>query len=311
MERINLAAKLRTKSTEDERSEEVLSRLLTNHEIQRKALEEERKREAVESRLLLNQAADVIVKFDADTKARDEEILSLKAQIGALSKENEGLRSSLAAFRSDDLELSTQPGPPISRRELRPIPASKNSPNRRPAENTLGAHVEEFTVGDALSDKEQTQKDLELAMAVQQEEIEKSRTDNRHDEESDSDSGSESDESVVRAHTAETQGLSQRLYSMVAGSTSPSMTKEEKLKEELRRVKKDFKKLAAAYTNSEQQRHLKEKQAQEWHGQGYKFYMECGALQRRVELMEHERRSMASELALTKQQLSDATSTKD
>ncbi|KAH6897981.1 hypothetical protein BKA70DRAFT_746935 [Coprinopsis sp. MPI-PUGE-AT-0042] len=310
MEGINLAAKLRTKSTEDERSEEVLLRLLTNHEIQRKALEEERKREAAESRLLLNQAADVIIKFDADTKARDEEILSLKAQIETLSKENKELISSLHALRSKDLELSTQPGPPISRRELRPIPALKNTPNKRPAENT-GAHVEEFTVGDALSDKEQTQKDLELAMAVQQEEIEKSRTDNRHDEESDSDSGSESDESVVRAQTAGPPSITQRLYSIVASNASPPMTNEERLKAELHQLKKNYKKLAEAYTNSEQQRHLKEKQAQEWHGQGYKFYMECGALQRRVELMEHERKSMASELALTKQQLSDATSTKD
>ncbi|KAH6893894.1 hypothetical protein BKA70DRAFT_1321355 [Coprinopsis sp. MPI-PUGE-AT-0042] len=152
--------------------------------------------------------------------------------------------------------------------------------------------------------EEQVRKDRELAMQVQK--IEDSKAENHRDEESDLDSGSDTDESVVTAQTAESPGITQRLYSMVAGNTSPPMTKEERRKAEMHQLKKAYKKLVAAYTESEQQLHRKEKEAQEWYAQGHKYYMECGSLQRRVEMMDHERKSLASELAHTKQQLSDA-----
>ncbi|KAH6873579.1 hypothetical protein BKA70DRAFT_1577749 [Coprinopsis sp. MPI-PUGE-AT-0042] len=228
MDDINFAEKLKKKSMEDERSEEVLSRLLFNHESQRKALEEERKREAAESRLLLSQASDVIVKLNADMKVRDEEILSLNSRMESLSKAAEEYRN---ALHTREVGASNQPGPPLSRNEL--------------------------------------------------------------------DSGSESDGSTFPEETADPQ----QSVSKAAGSLSPSMTKEERLKAEMRKLKKSYKKLVAAYSTSEQQRIRKEKEAQQYHDQGYKYYMECGAMQRRIEMMDHERKSMTSELAHTKQQL--------
>ncbi|KAH6873580.1 hypothetical protein BKA70DRAFT_1413257 [Coprinopsis sp. MPI-PUGE-AT-0042] len=110
-EAATLALELKKSSLEDASNEEVISKLISEHELQKSALEDERKRAALASRKLLDQAADMIMNLEARIKEQDEEIMSLREKSRIHSNGNEEPRTRI---RARELKQSAQPGPPLA-----------------------------------------------------------------------------------------------------------------------------------------------------------------------------------------------------
>jgi hypothetical protein len=92
---------------EDASGQEVISRLISEHERQKNALEDEQKRAASANRRLLDLAGDMILNLEARIAERDQEILTLR-------EENERLRQESEASHARNRLRWAQPGPPLS-----------------------------------------------------------------------------------------------------------------------------------------------------------------------------------------------------